>query len=103
MMGVAVKLAAEVALPELLVTWIGPVDAPAGIQAWISVSQTTLKTIGMPLTVTEVTAARCVPTMSMSRFPGTPFGGRKLEMVGAACMVIRRTLPAPAFVPFRFR
>jgi hypothetical protein len=78
-----VKLVALVAVPEGVVTLIGPVVAPDGTLAVICVSESWVKDVaGVPLKVTDVAPSRCSPVIA-TLVPTAPLAGVKLVIVGS--------------------
>src|SRR5207247_652506 len=94
-----VKVLALVAVPPDVVTLSGPVVAPAGTVAWITVVDVTVKVVALvPLNRTAVTPVKFVPLM-VTFAPTGPLVGEKLVMVGGG-MTVKLVLlvPVPADV-----
>src|SRR5262245_2682951 len=70
-----------VAVPQKVVTVIGPVEAPLGTTATISVVEFTTKLAFIPLKRTALGAMKFVPVIVTS-VPGLPTVGLKLLIVG---------------------
>jgi hypothetical protein len=87
---VTVKLFALVAAPPGVVTFRGPVVAPAGTVAWIAVAEVTVKLAFTPLNVTAVAPLKFVPLI-VTLVPTGPLAGVKPVIVG--------TVPPPAVSP----
>jgi hypothetical protein len=81
---VTVKAVELVALPAGVVTVIGPLLAPLGTVALISVSETTVKTAGVPLKATAVAPVKCAPLIVTVVPIGPPLGVKKLILGGSA-------------------
>src|SRR5206468_3657867 len=80
--GMTVKLVLLVPVPADVVTLSGPVVAPAGTVAWITVVDVTVKVVALvPLKLTAVTPVKFVPLM-VTFAPTGPLVGAKLVMVG---------------------
>src|SRR5207247_1385399 len=78
-----VKVLALVAVPPDVVTLSGPVVAPAGTVAWITVVDGTVKVVALvPLKLTAVTPVKFVPLM-VTLAPTGPLAGVKPVIVGA--------------------
>ena len=78
---VTVKLLALVAVPDEVVTVIGPVVAPAGTVATISVVELTVNEAEVPLKLTAVGLIKFVPVIVML-LPTLPLPGLKLLIMG---------------------
>src|SRR6476661_1386504 len=95
--GSTVKLgvarALVLAVPEALVTVMGPVVAPAGTEtvAWVPPEFTAKPLAAVPLKLTLVRPLRLVPEM-VTRVPGVPLVGLKPLMAGGPTLVLKRTL-----------
>jgi hypothetical protein len=76
-----------VAVPPGVLTAIGPVVAPAGTVAWISVSELTVKLAVVPLNLIEVAELRLDPTMSTVD-PTVPPTGVKELIVGTTSVTV---------------
>ena len=86
---VTVKLAALLAVPPGVVTWILPVVAPAGTAAVIWVADTTVKAGWLVLLkVTAVAPVKFVPLM-VTLVPTGPLVGVKPVMVGAGRVTVK--------------
>jgi hypothetical protein len=72
---------ALMAVPVGVVTEIGPVAAPAGTVAWISVSESRVKLAATPLKVTSLAPVKFTPEMS-TLVPGSPLDGENDLIVG---------------------
>ena len=85
--GMTVKLVPLVAVPADVVTLSGPVVAPAGTVAWITVVDVTVKVVALvPLKLTAVTLVKFVPLMVMLA-PASPLVGAKPVIVGGTSTV----------------
>src|SRR5207247_5464928 len=85
--GMTVKLVLLVPVPADVVTLSGPVVAPAGTVAWITVVDVTVKVVALvPLNRTAVTPVKFVPLM-VTFAPTGPLVGEKLVMVGGGVTV----------------
>ena len=73
---------AEVAVPEGVITVIGPVDAPTGTVATISVVELTVNVALVPLKATDVGEMKLKPLM-MTLVPTAPLPGEKPLIVGS--------------------
>ncbi len=97
--GIAVKVAALVAVPPAVVTVIEPVTAPVGTVAVIWVAESITKVVAaVPPNFTDVAPVKFVPVMT-TNVPGPPVVGVKLVIVGAGTTV--KTAPVavpPGFV-----
>src|SRR5438309_10722150 len=83
-----VNALALVAVPADVVTRIGPVVAPLGTVAVITVSEVTVKLAALtPLNVTAVAPVKAVPVI-VTVFPTCPLVGVKLVIVGAGIVVV---------------
>src|SRR5690349_11031983 len=80
-MGSNSKVCEAVAVPQTVVTVIGPVAAPLGTTATISVVEFTMKLAFIPLKRTAVGARKFVPVI-VTRVPILPTLGLKLLIVG---------------------
>src|SRR5438094_2066122 len=77
-----VKVVLLVPVPADVVTLSGPVVAPPGTVAWITVVDVTVKVVALvPLNLTAVTPVKFVPLM-VTFAPTGPLVGEKLVMVG---------------------
>src|SRR5436309_3466976 len=97
--GMTVKLVLLVAVPADVVAIRGPVVAPAGTVAWITVVDVTVKVVALvPLKLTAVTPVKFVPLM-VTFAPTGLLVGEKLVMVGGG-MTVKLVLlvPVPADV-----
>src|SRR5262245_55321573 len=90
------KSYALLAVPFGVVTEIGPYLAPAGTVAWISVSESTVKTAGAPLNATEVAPVKFQPRIS-TVVPMCPLTGVNESTCGAEV-----TVNADLLVPVPF-
>src|SRR5437868_15204148 len=79
--GVTMKSLALLAVPAVVVTVTGPVVAPVGTVALISVGETILNSAMAPLKRTAETAAKFVPVIGMLS-AGEPLGAERLVIVG---------------------
>jgi hypothetical protein len=96
-----VKIAALVILPEGVVTDIGPLVAPLGTVATISVVELSVKFALTPLNRTAEGLIKFVPVI-VTLVPATPLAGVKPVMVGVAldepltandCEILKKILP----------
>ena len=71
-----------VTVPSGVVTLSGPVVAPFGTVAWITIGAVTVKLALTPLNVTAVAPVKFVP-LSVTLLPTGPLVGVKLVIVGA--------------------
>jgi hypothetical protein len=76
-----VNALALVAVPPGVVTLSGPVVAPAGTVASITLSDVTVKVMAVPLTVTAVAPVKVVPLI-VTAVPTGPLAGAKLVIFG---------------------
>ena len=76
-----VKLLELVAVPPGVVTRSGPVVAPEGTVAWITVAELTVYVALTPPNVTDVAPVKLVPLI-WTAVPTGPLVGAKLVMVG---------------------
>src|SRR5438309_561642 len=97
--GMTVKVVLLVPVPADVVTLSGPVVAPAGTVAWITVVDVTVKVVALvPLNRTAVTPVKFVPLM-VTFAPTGPLVGEKLVMVGGGMTVkVVPLVPVPADV-----
>jgi len=79
--GVTVKLLAELAVPDAVVTEIFPVAAPAGTVVVTCVAFVTVNVAAVLPNVTAVAPARLLP-VKITLVPTAPFPGAKLAMDG---------------------
>src|SRR5205809_6121807 len=83
--GMTVKVVLLAPVPPDVVTLSGPVVAPAGTVAWITVVDVTVKVVVLvPLNLTAVTPVKFVPLM-VTFAPTGPLAGEKLEIGRASC------------------
>lgn len=82
-LGVTLKLVVLVPVPAVVVTLIGPVEAPAGTLKVIDVADTTVKApfVLKPLMETSVTLVKLLPVM-VTLVPTAPVVGVKLVTLG---------------------
>ena len=73
-------------MPSGVVTLSGPVVAPFGTVAWITIGVVTVKLALTPLNVTAVAPVKFVP-LSVTLLPTGPLVGVKLVIVGAGITV----------------
>src|SRR5256885_17097694 len=84
-----VKLLALVAVPPEVVTLSGPVVAPAGTIAWITVVDVTVKVAALvPLKLTAVRLVKLVPLM-VTVAPTGPLAGVKPVIVGPLAETVK--------------
>src|SRR5437879_11659594 len=83
---ITMKLLPLVAVPPDVVTLMGPVVAPAGTVACITVAEFTVKLALTPLNRTAVAVVKLVPLM-VTLVPTDPLVGAKLVIVGRLIMV----------------
>lgn len=77
-----------VAVPPVLVTVIGPLDAPEGTTKLICVALTTVKLTDRLLSVTEEVPEKFVP-VTVTVTPGQPLSGLNPEIVGGGMMTVK--------------
>src|SRR2546428_964629 len=83
-LAVTVKLLALVAVPPVVLTPIGPVAAPDGTVAWITVGELTAYVVAATEPkVTELAPVKFVPLIC-TLVPTGPLGGAESLMVGGA-------------------
>src|SRR6267378_7701545 len=80
---VTVKLLALLVVPPAVVTPMGPVPAPAGTVAWITVGELTVYVALTLLKVTALAPLKLVPLI-WTLVPTGPLGGAKSLIVGGA-------------------
>ncbi len=93
-----VKPVALVAVPESVVTLIGPVVAPDGTLAVICVSETTVNAAEVPLKATNEALARFSPVIA-TLAPTAPAPGVKLVIVGGGGSTTTVSRVAALFAP----
>jgi hypothetical protein len=81
--GSTVKFVALKPVPSEFVALINPVEAPIGTVARICVSESTLKTAGMPLKATAVVPSKALPVIVTS-VVALPLSGVKEAIAGGA-------------------
>jgi len=81
-----VKLAVLVAVPAGFVTVTGPLVAPLGTVAWITVAEVTVKPAAVPLNFTAVVPVKFEPLI-VTLVPTTPLAGEKVVIIGGTVTV----------------
>src|SRR5439155_22445898 len=85
-----------VTVPSGVVTLSGPVVAPFGTIAWITIGAVTVKLALTPLNVTEVAPVKFAPLI-VTPYPSGPYAGVKLVIASTLATV---TLTAAAVAVF---
>ena len=83
-----VKLLELVAVPPGVVTRSGPVVAPEGTVAWITVAELTVYVALTPPNVTDVAPVKLVPLI-WTAVPTSPIAGAKLVIVGGLAVTAK--------------
>jgi hypothetical protein len=93
-----VKLVVLATVPAPVVTWIGPVEAPAGTVAVIWLFEFTVNVAAVRLNATAVAPQKPLPTMTTD-VPVPPVGGENDVIVGATAGVTTWKLDALVPLP----
>jgi hypothetical protein len=100
------KFAALVAVNPLALTAIGPVEAPSGTMATISVVERTSKVAGTPLKVTLETLMKLLPVI-VTAVPISPLPGENPKIKGwgmkgpvilNCCEILKKMFPRPTIL-----
>src|SRR5439155_16925776 len=86
-----------VTVPSGVVTLSGPVVAPFGTVAWITIGAVTVKPALTPLNVTAVAPVKSVPVI-VTLYPSGPYGGVKF-LISSALATVTLTAAAVAVFP----
>jgi hypothetical protein len=98
--GVTVNESLLVPVPNGVVTEIGPLVAPDGTKASISVGEETAKSVvAVPLNVTLVAPVKLVPVMSTKVVPVGPLVGEKELIAGGVVSPTLSTTTSSKFAP----